>query len=124
MTTMEPSLNAITLFTGDMASSVAFYERVGLDCTFGGADSAFSSMRIGSGTFVNLEFEPGWNPDAARWGRFILWVDDVDAVHAVLVAAGHVPSTEPADASWGERYFHVLDPAGHEVSIARPLAAD
>jgi hypothetical protein len=50
MTTMEPSLNAITLFTGDMASSVAFYERVGLECTFGGADSAFSSMRSGSGT--------------------------------------------------------------------------
>jgi uncharacterized glyoxalase superfamily protein PhnB len=30
----------------------------------------------------------------------------------------------PADAPWGERYFHVQDPAGHEVSIARPLAAD
>lgn len=120
---MEPSLNAITLFTGDMAASVVFYERIGLECTFGGADSAFSSMRIGSGTFVNLQVEPGWNPNAARWGRFILWVEDVDAVHAVLVAAGYEPSTEPVDASWGERYFHVRDPAGHEVSIARSLAA-
>lgn len=121
---MESSLNAITLFTGDMAASVAFYERIGLECTFGGADSAFSSMRIGSGTFVNLQFESDWNPDAARWGRFILWVDDVDAVHAALVAAGCAPLAEPADASWGERYFHVRDPAGHEVSIACPLAAD
>lgn len=120
---MEPSLNAITLCTDDMAASVAFYERVGLECTFGGADSPFSTMRIGSGTFVNLQVAPDWNPDAAHWGRFILWVDDVDAVHAVLVAAGYAPSTEPADASWGERYFHVRDPAGHEVSIARPLTA-
>jgi uncharacterized glyoxalase superfamily protein PhnB len=30
--------------------------------------------------------------------------------------------TEPADAPWGERYFHVRDPDGHELSFARPLA--
>lgn len=122
--TLEPSINAITLFTDDMAASVAFYERIGLECTFGGAASAFSSMRIGSHTFVNLQFEPDWNPASVRWGRFILWVDDVDAIHDVLVAAGYAPSTQPADASWGERYFHVSDPAGHEVSIARPLVTD
>ena len=29
---------------------------------------------------------------------------------------------EPADAPWGERYFHVRDPDGHELSFARPLA--
>ena len=27
----------------------------------------------------------------------------------------------PADAPWGERYFHVLDPDGHELSFARLL---
>jgi len=27
----------------------------------------------------------------------------------------------PQDASWGERYFHMLDPDGHELSFARPL---
>jgi uncharacterized glyoxalase superfamily protein PhnB len=27
----------------------------------------------------------------------------------------------PQDASWGERYFHMLDPDGHQLSFARPL---
>jgi uncharacterized glyoxalase superfamily protein PhnB len=27
----------------------------------------------------------------------------------------------PSDAPWGERYFHVTDPDGHELSFARPL---
>ena len=43
------------------------------------------------------------------------------AVAALVVAAGLEPMTEPVDAPWGERYFHVLDPAGHEVSIARRI---
>jgi uncharacterized glyoxalase superfamily protein PhnB len=29
----------------------------------------------------------------------------------------------PSDAPWGERYFHVRDPAGHELSFARLLSA-
>ena len=124
MTIVEPSLNAVTWFTGDMAASVAFYELIGMGCEFGGSASSFSSMRIGAGTYVNLQFDPGWNATDARWGRFILWVNDVDAIHGALLAAGHAPLMAPANASWGERYFHVQDPAGHEVSIARPLAAD
>ncbi|MEC7657646.1 MAG: VOC family protein, partial [Pseudomonadota bacterium] len=27
------------------------------------------------------------------------------------------------DASWGERYFHITDPDGHELSFAHPLDA-
>jgi uncharacterized glyoxalase superfamily protein PhnB len=27
----------------------------------------------------------------------------------------------PQDASWGERYFHLPDPDGHELSFARPI---
>ena len=38
--------------------------------------------------------------------------------------AGLAPMTEPADAPWGERYFHVRDPDGHELSFARPLDPD
>ena len=28
---------------------------------------------------------------------------------------------EPRDGSWRERYFHMYDPDGHELSFARPL---
>jgi uncharacterized glyoxalase superfamily protein PhnB len=27
----------------------------------------------------------------------------------------------PRDAEWGERFFHLSDPDGHELSFARPL---
>ena len=38
-------------------------------------------------------------------------------------AAGFAPATAPRDAEWGERYFHLTDPDGHELSFARPLPA-
>ena len=37
------------------------------------------------------------------------------------VNAGPTPSTEPADASWGERYLHIDDSDYHELSFAKPL---
>ena len=27
----------------------------------------------------------------------------------------------PRDAAWGERYFHLHDPDGHELSFAQPI---
>ena len=53
----------------------------------------------------------------------MLWVDDVDAMYKRTLAAGFAPETKPTDAPWGERYFHIHDPDGHELSFARPLAA-
>lgn len=121
MTGPVESLSAITLVTHDMAASVRFYDVVGLEIAYGGPDAAFTSYRIGPSSFLNLQLDPTWRPPARVWGRFIVWVDDVDAAHQRLVDAGMEPSFAPADAPWGERYFHALDPAGHEISIARPL---
>ena len=115
-------LSAVTLVTADMAASLAFYELLGLERAYGGPDTDFTSLRIGTSSFLNLQLDPSWVPPERVWGRFIVWVADVDAVHRRLVEAGVTPSFAPSDAPWGERYFHVLDPAGHEISIARPLA--
>jgi uncharacterized glyoxalase superfamily protein PhnB len=51
----------------------------------------------------------------------IFHVTDVDAFHARALAAGLEPDTSPADAAWGERFFHLTDPDGHELSFARLL---
>jgi uncharacterized glyoxalase superfamily protein PhnB len=51
----------------------------------------------------------------------IFYVADVDALHATAVAAGVQPDTAPRNAAWGERFFHLTDPDGHELSFARPL---
>ena len=51
----------------------------------------------------------------------ILYHSDVDALYARVLAAGYRPDTPPRDAEWGERYFHITDPDGHELSFAWPL---
>ena len=45
----------------------------------------------------------------------------VDDVYRRVVARGLRPEAPPADAPWGERFFHILDPDGHELSVAQPL---
>lgn len=111
-------LSATTLVTGDMAASVAFYEALGFNRRYGGADAAFTSYHVGDG-FLNLQ--AGVRRTDEVWGRVIIWVDDVDGMYRRARSAGYVPETEPADATWGERYFHIRDPSGHELSFARPL---
>ncbi len=51
----------------------------------------------------------------------ILHVSDVDRLYARALAAGYQPETPPRNAEWGERFFHLTDPDGHELSFARPL---
>ena len=58
--------------------------------------------------------------------RFIAILDDkdveidVDAQYRLLVDAGLNPDG-PQDAPWGERYFHIDDPDGHQLSFAELL---
>ena len=110
------SINAITLAVSDMGRSVGFYETIGFRLEY--LSPSFATFRIGEQA-LNLtgEAEP-----AGFWGRVIFYVDDVDLMHAKAVEAGLQPAAAPADATWGERYFHLDDPDGHQLSFARPLA--
>lgn len=113
------SLSAVTVLVKDMSASVRFYNAMGFVAIYGGAEAVFTSYRAGSG-FLNLQLA-GPVAVSPRWGRSIFYVSDVDAQHAAAVAAGYPPVTAPQDAPWGERYFHIHDPDGHEVSFARIL---
>ena len=113
-------ISAVTLVVADMARSVAFYRALGFRLLYGGGDEAFTSFRAGPG-YLNLQAAPDDAPPGSSWGRVIFWVDDVDGMHARAVGAGFPPTATPQDAPWGERYFHLLDPDGHELSFARPL---
>lgn len=115
------SINAVTLATGDMAASLVFYQALGMRLRYGGADARFTSLQSGA-CHVNLS--AALVVSAAPFpGRVIFYVDDVDATYTKICTAGYVPETAPADAPWGERFFHIRDPSGHELSLARPLAA-
>ena len=117
------SISAITLVTADMAASVAFYGVLNAEVVFGGSESSFTTLKLNDEQFLNLQLDATWVPPERVWGRFILWVDNVDAMHKAFIAAGFTPLMAPSDAVWGERYFHILDPAGHEVSIARQISS-
>lgn len=117
---MIESISAITLATHDMARAVAFYDSLGFVMKYGGAASAFTSYSVG-GSFLNLVAVPADTP-LGWWGRAIFHVADVDALHARVLELGLAPEAPPRDAEWGERYFHLTDPDGHELSFARLLA--
>jgi catechol 2,3-dioxygenase-like lactoylglutathione lyase family enzyme len=115
---MVEKISAVTLRVANMEASVRFYKEVlGLEIVYGGEGSNFTSLRTNDGnTILNLEYG---NPDI-QWGRLIFHVSDVDRFWAYLTEKGFHPDG-PRDASWGERYFHMRDPDGHELSFARPL---
>jgi len=120
------SINAITFATSDMAADAAFFQDLGLVLTFGGKDKEFSTLGLGGddNTFhVNLFLDKSAKPDHVRsWGRVIIYVDDVDAMYALAKSKGYEPEFAPSDAPWGERYFHIRCPAGHEISFAKKIA--
>jgi catechol 2,3-dioxygenase-like lactoylglutathione lyase family enzyme len=113
------SISAITLATHDMARAVRFYRGLGFTLRYGGEEASFTSFTVGTG-HLNLVV-PSPERRWSWWGRVIFWVADVDELYARAVSQGFQPSTTPRDAEWGERYFHITDPDGHELSFARPL---
>jgi len=112
-------ISAVTLVTRDMARAFRFYRALGFTLRHGGERATFTSLHAGSG-YLDLIARPAGR-ERSWWGRVIFYVTDVDAFHARAVAAGLTPDTAPADAAWGERFFHLTDPDGHELSFARPL---
>jgi catechol 2,3-dioxygenase-like lactoylglutathione lyase family enzyme len=112
-------ISAVTLATHNMARAIAFYEALGFVLKFGGPSARFTSLHAGSGylNLITMSGECTWT----WWGRAIFYVDDVDAQYTLAVSAGLTPEFPPRDGSWGERFFHIIDPDGHELSFARPI---
>jgi catechol 2,3-dioxygenase-like lactoylglutathione lyase family enzyme len=110
-------ISAVTLAVRDMAESVVFYRKVGLDVSYGGPDAPFTTMRAGQ-SVINLR--QAATSAGSSWNRVILRVRGVDALHRELVEKGLGP-TAPRDAEWGERYVELPDPQGIVISFAEVL---
>ncbi len=116
---MIKGISAVTLATHDMRRAVTFYRLLEFPLLYGGEEAQFTSFRAGD-NFLNLIVEPA-NRAWSWWGRLIFYHSDVDALYARLIAAGCRPEAPPRDAEWGERFFHITDPDGHELSFAWKL---
>ncbi|MFI8258791.1 VOC family protein [Streptomyces filamentosus] len=132
---MAPRLDLVGLVVADMAASLAFYRRLGLDVPEGAEDAPHVEAALPGGLRIAWDteesvrsFDPGWTRPsggnrvelAFRCGS----AAEVDAVYAALTAAGHPGHLEPWDAVWGQRYAVVLDPDGGGVSLFADVPAD
>ena len=115
------SISAVTFIVASMEVSVSFYESLGFKKLYGGTSEAFTSFRVGDG-YLNIA--SGRREKSRLWGRVIFYVEDVDEMYRRALSVGLEPSTAPTDAAWGERYFHLSDPDGNELSFARSLKTD
>ncbi|MEU9703912.1 VOC family protein [Streptomyces sp. NPDC047981] len=123
-----PRLDVIGLVVSDMAASLAFYRRLGLDVpadadTQPHVEAALpGGMRIAWDTEeVIRSFDPEWSrPEGGDRIGLAFRCDapaEVDATFEALVAAGYRGHLKPWDAVWGQRYAVVLDPDGCGVSL-------
>ncbi len=125
---MTPRLDMIGIIVSDMAASLAFYRRLGIDVP-AGADSQPhveavlpGGLRIGWDTEeVVRSFDPSWTRPTSDGRVGLAFLCDspaeVDSLYAELTEGGSTGHLKPWDAFWGQRYAVVLDPDGSGVSL-------
>jgi catechol 2,3-dioxygenase-like lactoylglutathione lyase family enzyme len=141
-------ISAVTLIVENMERSCRFYSQVpGFKLIYGSSDDTFTTFEIEeeeeehkSKICLNLELginnnrEPpnhiadndnGWKRQ--HFGRIIFHTEDVDRLYSYFknnVSISNLISfeNEPTNAPWGERYFHIREPDGYQLSFAEPIA--
>ncbi|SCK18755.1 Catechol 2,3-dioxygenase [Streptomyces sp. WMMB 714] len=131
---MTPRFDLIGIVTADMAASLAFYRRLGLEIPAEAdglphVEAALpGGLRIAWDTDETIRsFNSNWQPGPRGSGRLGLAFlcdspADVDGQYAALTGAGHEGRKAPWDAEWGQRYAVVADPDGNEVDLFARLS--
>ena len=128
---MTPKLDMIGLVVEDMAASIAFYRRLGLE--FPDTDGPHVEATLPNGLRFGLDsvatvrsFDPEWTKPVGGNAVGICFLCDspaeVDKLHADLVAAGYRSHKDPWDAVWGQRYASITDPDDNVVDLFAPLS--
>jgi len=117
--------SALTLAAVNLTESVGFYQSLGLGISYDGESFVTLQYPLDvpqhqASIYINLFASPKYETDN-RWGRVVIYVKDVDGMYDLVTSEGLVPEFAPRNAPWGERYFHIRDPSGHELSFAKPL---
>ena len=125
---MSPKLDAFGIVVSDMARSVAFYRRLGLDFPEGAEEQPHAEAELAGGVRYMLDteetvraFDPEWKrPSDGHMvgGAFRCEsADEVNRVYQELLEAGATPHKEPWDAFWGQRYAQLKDPDGTVIDL-------
>ena len=125
---MTARLDAIGLVAADMARTLAFYRRLGLDIPAEADSEDHAEAKLPGGLRVMWDteegiraFDPGWTAPTGspRMGLAFACesAGDVDRLYAELTEAGYAGQREPWDAFWGQRYATIRDPDGNPVDL-------
>jgi catechol 2,3-dioxygenase-like lactoylglutathione lyase family enzyme len=140
-------ISAVTLKVKDMQRSCSLYSKIpGFTLTYGGKLSdSFTTFKIGKGSngaYLNLELRghdgtsnESYNDKSTLikmkgskdFGRIIFHVEDVDKLYSYMkhneyISSSIVFENEPTNAPWRERFFHIREPDGYQLSFAQPLS--
>jgi len=129
---VSPRLDFFGIAVSDMARSVAFYRRLGLDFPEGAEEQPHVEAQLGGGVRYALDtedvmrtFDPEWKRPSdghLTGGAFQCESpEEVDRVYRELLGAGATPHKEPWDAFWGQRYAQLKDPDGTVIDLYAPL---
>jgi uncharacterized glyoxalase superfamily protein PhnB len=107
----------------------------GFKIEYGGSDAdSFTTFKIGEDItkmYLNLELRTNNDiithlNDRRNFGRIIFYTENVDELYSQFKSDASISElisfeNEPRDALWGERYFHIRDPDGYQLSFAMPV---
>lgn len=110
------------LQVGDMARSVAFYNRMGFHgdgWTDDGGDVVFTVIQRGDVT-IALQHTKGPPPVNSHWAAYI-YVEDLRALHGELKDAGLAVTEVRTGLPYGCDDFDLRDPDGHLIAFGQDL---
>jgi uncharacterized glyoxalase superfamily protein PhnB len=124
---MAPTLNAIGMTVADMAKTLDFYRRLGLDLPAGAESEGHVEAVVPGGVRLMWDtheviksFDPNFTPHTGGGPSLAFLcadVAEVDSVYADLIAAGATSTMEPWDADWGQRYATLKDLDGYSIDL-------
>ena len=129
---MRPKLDLVGIIVQDMRAALDFYRLLGLRFDDGAESEGHVEVALEGGLRLAFDteevirsFEPEWRRPTGGPAIGLAFLcgspQEVDAVHAELVAAGYPSHEEPWDAFWGQRYAQVRDPDGNVIDLFAPL---
>lgn len=131
-------ISAVTLIIKNMNKSCSFYSNIpGFKLIYGGSSNdSFTTYQIGKYkniTKLNLELKKlsddnldQDNNNNNHFGRIIFYTDNVDRLYSYFKNNKSFSNlifieNEPVNAPWNERYFHIQEPDGFQLSFAQPI---
>ena len=128
-------ISAVTLIINNMEKSCNFYSQIpGFKLVYGRSSKTFTTFEIGEEipkVYLNLELNTtptntNSEHDGKYFGRIIFHTEDVDKLYSYMKSNHNISNiisfeNEPKNAPWGERYFHIREPDGYQLSFAMPI---